>query len=88
MLGESFFERNTKLIDLTQNNYTSEIETEIYELINETLDPDGRSYKNLLKMMMEDGLFDFIGKSDESFINFTRPFLLLSRVEKNKFKSN
>ncbi len=88
VLGESFFERNTKLIDLTQNNYTSEIETEIYELINETLDPDGRSYKNLLKMMMEDGLFDFIGKSDESFINFTRPFLLLSRVEKNKFKSN
>ena len=88
VLGESFFERNKKLIDLTQNKYTSEIETEIYELINETLDPDGRSYKNLLKMMMEDGLFDFIGKSDESFVNFTRPFLLLSRVEKNKFKSN
>ena len=88
ILGESFIERNKKLIDLIGAQYNSEIETEIYELINETLDPDGRSYKNLLKMMMEDGLFDFIGKSDESFINFTRPFLLLSRVEKNKFKSN
>jgi len=88
ILGESFIERNKKLIDLIGAQYSSEIETEIYELINETLDPTGRSYKNLLKMMMEDGLFDFIGKSDESFINFTRPFLLLSRVEKNKFKSN
>ena len=88
LLGESFFDRNKKLIDLIGADYPSEIETEIYELINETLDPTGRSYKNLLKMMMEDGLFDFIGKSDESFLNFTRPFLLLSRVEKNKFKSN
>ncbi len=88
ILGESFFDRNKKLIDLIGADYPSEIETEIYELINETLDPTGRSYKNLLKMMMEDGLFDFIGKSDESFLNFTRPFLLLSRVEKNKFKSN
>ena len=87
LLGESFFDRNKKLIDLIGADYPSEIETEIYELINETLDPTGRSYK-LLKMMMEDGLFDFIGKSDESFLNFTRPFLLLSRVEKNKFKSN
>ena len=88
LLGESFFDRNKKLIDLIGADYPSEIETEIYELINETLDPTGRSYKNLLKMMMEDGLFDFIGKSDESFLNFTRPFLLFSRVEKNKFKSN
>jgi hypothetical protein len=88
VLGESFFKRNKKLIDLTETNYPTEMQTEIYELINETLDPTGRSYKNLLKMMMEDGLFDFIGKSDESFLNFTRPFLLLSRVEKNKFKSN
>ena len=50
------------------------------------MDPDGRSYKNLLRMMMNDGLFDFIGNSDESFINFTKPFLTLVRVEKNKFK--
>ena len=84
----NFFKRNTQLIDLDNLEYPTKMQTEIYELINETLDPSGRSYKNLLKMMMEDGLFDFIGKSDESFLNFTRPFLLLSRVEKNKFKSN
>jgi len=88
ILGDEFFKRNTQLIDLDNLEYPTKMQTEIYELINETLDPSGRSYKNLLKMMMEDGLFDFIGKSDESFLNFTRPFLLLSRVEKNKFKSN
>jgi len=37
-------------------------------------------------MMMEDGLFNFIGNSDKSFLNFTEPFLTLTRIEKNKFK--
>ena len=50
------------------------------------MDPEGRSYKNLLRMMMKDGLFNFIGNSDESFLNFTKPFLTLTRIEKNKFK--
>ena len=50
------------------------------------MDPEGRSYKNLLRMMMEDGLFNFIGNSDESFLNFTEPLLMLTRIEKNKFK--
>ena len=27
--------------------------------------------------MMEDGLFDFIGKSDESFLNFTQTLLTI-----------
>ena len=43
-------------------------------------------FKNLLRMMMEDGLFNFIGNSDESFLNFTEPLLMLTRIEKNKFK--
>ena len=50
------------------------------------MDPEGRSYKNLLRMMMKDGLFNFIGNSDKSFLNFTEPFLMLTRIEKNKFK--
>ena len=63
-----------------------ESQEEIKELINQNMDPEGRSYKNLLRMMMEDGLFNFIGNSDESFLNFTKPFLMLTRIEKNKFK--
>ena len=34
-------------------------------------------------MMMEDGLFDFIGNSDESFLNFTKTIF---NVNKNRKK--
>jgi 5'-3' exonuclease len=85
-LGRDFFKRNKELVDLTKSILPKDSKDNIKELIKENMDPDGRSYKNLLRMMMNDGLFDFIGNSDESFINFTKPFLTLVRVEKNKFK--
>ena len=85
-LGNDFFERNKFLVDLDKTILPKEAQKEIKQLIKENMDPEGRSYKNLLRMMMEDGLFNFIGNSDESFLNFTEPFLILTRIEKNKFK--
>lgn len=85
-LGDSFFNRNKLLVDLDNTFLNEEEKNEINQLINENMDPEGRSYKNLLRMMMDDGLFNFIGNSDKSFLNFTEPFLRLTRIEKNKFK--
>ena len=85
-LGDDFFKRNKFLVDLSKTLLPIESQKEIQELISENMDPEGRSYKNLLRMMMEDGLFNFIGNSDESFLNFTEPLLMLTRIEKNKFK--
>ena len=85
-LGNEFFERNKFLVDLDNTMLDKEAQKEIKQLIKENMDPEGRSYKNLLRMMMQDGLFNFIGNSDESFLNFTKPFLILTRIEKNKFK--
>ena len=85
-LGKDFFERNKFLVDLSNTILPKESQEEIKGLISENMDPEGRSYKNLLRMMMDDGLFNFIGNSDKSFLNFTQPFLRLSRIEKNKFK--
>jgi DNA polymerase-1 len=85
-LGKDFFERNKFLVDLSNTILPKESQEEIKGLISENMDPEGRSYKNLLRMMMEDGLFNFIGNSDKSFLNFTEPFLTLTRIEKNKFK--
>lgn len=85
-LGDWFFKRNKLLVDLDNTLLAEEEKKEIKQLINENMDPEGRSYKNLLRMMMDDGLFNFIGNSDKSFINFTEPFLRLTRIEKNKFK--
>ena len=85
-LGDTFFKRNKFLVDLDVSLLPEKEKIEIKQLINENMDPEGRSYKNLLRMMMEDGLFNFIGNSDKSFLNFTEPFLMLTRREKNKFK--
>ena len=85
-LGDNFFERNKFLVDLSKTLLPKEAQKEIKQLIKENMDPEGRSYKNLLRMMMEDGLFNFIGNSDEAFLKFTNPFLMLTRIEKNKFK--
>ena len=74
------------MVDLSNTILPKESQEEIKGLISENMDPEGRSYKNLLRMMMEDGLFNFIGNSDKSFLNFTEPFLTLTRIEKNKFK--
>ena len=35
-------------------------------------------------MMMEDGLFQVLPKSDDAWTNFLNPFLRLTRKEKNK----
>ena len=51
---------------------------------DDLLDPEGRSYKNTMKMMMEDGLFNVLPKSDDAWIRFLNPFLRLTRKEKNK----
>ena len=45
-------------------------------------------YKNLMKMMMEDGLFKFLPKTDDAWVYFLKPFLKLTRKEKKKYESN
>ena len=58
-LGNYFFKRNKFLVDLSDSILPDELKEEIKQLINENMDPEGRSYKNLLRMMMDDGLFGF-----------------------------
>jgi hypothetical protein len=50
----------------------------------EILDQEGRSYKNAIKLMTEDGINNILPKSDDAFANFLNPFLRLTRKEKNK----
>lgn len=87
-LGDSFFERNKNLIDLNETLLDENSQNEILDIIKETIDPEDRSYKNLLRMMMEDGLFKLLGKSDDAFLKFVTPFIILTRIEKNKFKNS
>ena len=85
--GEEFFQINEKIIDLSNPLITDDGKTIVQDFYKETLDPDGRGYKNLIKMMMEDGLFKYLPKVDNAWVEFLRPILKLSRKEKKKFKN-
>ena len=53
----------------------------------ENLDPDGRGYKNLMRMMMKDGIFKYLPKHDNAWVEFLTPFMKLTRKEKRRFKT-
>lgn len=84
VLGEEFFLLNQKIVSLDEPFLTEEAKENIMVLVNDLLDPEGRSYKNTMKMMMEDGLHLLLAKSDDAWVNFLNPFLRLIRKEKNK----
>lgn len=87
IFGDEFFEINRQIVDLSEP-LISEEGKELVELYySESLDPDGRGYKNLIRMMMEDGLFKYLPKGDEQWVYFLKPFLKLTRKEKTKFKT-
>jgi 5'-3' exonuclease len=86
IFGDEFFVINEKIVNLS-NPLITDDGKEIVELYySETLDPEGRGYKNLMKMMMEDGLFKYLPKRDNEWVNFLKPYLKLARKEKSKFK--
>ena len=84
VFGNEFFEINKRIVSLEEPFLTDEAKDTINSLINDLLDPEGRSYKNMMKMMTEDGIFNLLPKSDDRWTNFLNPFLRLTRKEKNK----
>lgn len=87
IFGDEYYDINKKLIDLSQPLITQEGKELVESYYSESLDPDGRGYKNLIRMMMEDGLFKYLPKVDDGWIYFLKPFLKLTRKEKSKFKN-
>jgi 5'-3' exonuclease len=84
VFGDEFFEINEKIVNLSKPILTEDAVENIESLIHDEMDPEGRSYKNTMKMMMEDGLFHLLPKSDDAWVKFFNPFLRLTRKEKNK----
>ena len=88
VFGEEFFEVNNRIVSLDKPFLTDEAKEQVVALINEEMDPEGRSYKNTMKMMMEDGLFKYLPKNDEAWVNFLKPFMKLTRKEKRNTNKN
>jgi 5'-3' exonuclease len=83
---QEYFEINRQIVDLSEPLLNDEDKEQVKSLYEERLDIEGRSYKNLIKFMVEDGLFKYLPKGDNGWTYFIQPFMKLTRKEKNKPK--
>ena len=82
-----FYEINQKIIDLNNPLLTDEAGESMKNLIELPLDPEGRDYKNVLKMMLEDGVMYVLPGGENGYLNFMEPFIKLLKKEKLNFKN-
>jgi 5'-3' exonuclease len=88
IIGEEFYTTNKKIVDLSNPLITKNAKELVDQIITDTIDPTDRGYKNLMRLMMEDGLFKYLPKNDEAWVNFLRPFMKLTRKEKRNTNKN
>ena len=88
ILGEEFYNTNKKIVDLSNPLITDDGKTLVEQIYTDTIDPTDRGYKNLMRMMMEDGLFKYLPKNDDAWVNFLKPFMKLTRKEKRNTNKN
>jgi 5'-3' exonuclease len=88
IIGEEFYTTNEKIVNLSNPLITDDGKELVDQIITDTIDPTDRGYKNLMRMMMEDGLFKYLPKNDEAWVNFLRPFMKLTRKEKRNTNKN
>ena len=87
IFGEVFYSENKRIVDLSNPLITYEGKELVEQIQTDTIDPTDRGYKNLMRMMMEDGLFKYLPKDDEAWVNFLKPFMKLTRKEKRNNKN-
>jgi DNA polymerase-1 len=88
IIGEQLYEINKKLIDLSNPIISQEGKELVEQIYNETIDPTDRGYRNLMRLMIEDGLFKYLPKDDDGWVNFLKPFTKLIRKEKRNTIKN
>ena len=85
--GEDIFSINEKIIDLKKPLLTESAQHTLDELFETPIDPEDRTTKNVIKMMLEDGLTMAIPGGRDGYINFLKPFLRIIKKEKNYFNT-
>jgi 5'-3' exonuclease len=85
--GDEYFRIREKIVSLSNPLMTEDAKKEVELYYTENIDPDGRGYKNLMKMMIDDGIFKYLPKHDNAWVEFLQPILKLTRKEKKRFKN-
>tara|TARA_B100001287_G_scaffold276692_1_gene288758 strand:+ start:3510 stop:4553 length:1044 start_codon:yes stop_codon:yes gene_type:complete len=83
--GESIFDVNEKIINLKKPLLTENSINVLNDLFSSPIDPEDRTIKNVIKMMLEDGLTMAIPGGRDGYINFLQPFLRIIKKEKSYF---
>jgi 5'-3' exonuclease len=84
ILGEKLYELNSKIVDLSKPIITDDAKQIVEQNYQDTIDPTDRGHRNLMRLMIEDGLFKYLPKNDNEWVNFLKPFTKLIRKEKRK----
>ena len=87
VFGDELYEINDKIINLEKPFINEDARKNVKDLVNLKLDPSGRDYKNVIKMMIEDGLVNVIPASYEDQSEFLIPFITLKNNETKNGKS-
>lgn len=77
---------NDKLINLKHPMLSDNARETMEGMMYAPIDPSGRSYTNLYKMILEDKIDEF--NSDNRFMSFFTPFKRLEEKEKKRFAEN
>ena len=85
--GDEYYKINKKLVDLSEPLISEEGKELVESYYSESMDPDGRGHRNLIRFMMNDGFFKYLPKGDDAWVSFLKPFLKLTRKEKTNFKN-
>jgi len=78
---------NYTIIGIGEQFLTQEAIEGVKKLSKEAIDPEGRDWKNALDLMMSDGILNILPKKDDAWVDFVRPFLRLTRIEKDFYKN-
>jgi len=84
--GVDYFSVMNKIINLDQPNVTDEMKIIISEMVNEPLCPEGRGgVKQVIEMMKQDEIINFIPKSDDAYFIFWSTFITIIKKETNLY---
>ena len=83
--GEYIYDINRRIIDLSEPMLTEEAKEELDNMIHIPLDPDGRDYKNLYRIVQDNNMTDIL--SEDKFGTFFSDFNKIMENEKKFFKS-
>jgi len=83
--GNRLYEINREIMDLSSPMITEGCKDDLDHLFDAHIDPDGRTNKNLLEMMSEDGIMDAIPGGYEGYLNYLMPFQNIIKKEKKLY---